>query len=389
MGKMVYNEEDRKVGQTKFVDVTPETERLKELDHFWIEIEKKPSQWKLWRFSYLDTDLTETYLPDLTHARFNEPILLIHGFNSQHTIFNWFARELWRHGFRYIFALDIISIIDLNSASADLARNIAIIKEITKAHKISMIAYASGGVLARYYTKFMNGAAHIRVLAMIGSPHDKTQYLNLLQNKSEATKEEVDQASDYFEDISSTISEKELYFLTQINIGGSVWSSSKDGGAVRFIPLPDAVNISVGSTQLRVHKHRIVFRLVQPLLIPQIAIFKIRLLTLININSPVSLWIHSQGRLTQQYPRQGFITPHQEIAIPENPMIIYTNQVELNRDRPLKLVVHAFENVRLQQKRIGRIDIPINLESLPRVEYLSLLGDSDQRIDLALYAYIP
>ncbi len=386
---MAYEDEDRKPGQTKFVDVTPETVRLKELDHFWIEIEKKGIEWRLWRFSYLDTDLTENYLPDLTHARFNEPILLIHGFRSKHTIFNWFARELWRHGFRYIFALDISSLIDLNVASANLSENVKTIKEITNAHKISVLAHASGGILTRFYAKFQNGAAHIRVLAMIGSPHDKTQYLKLLQNKSRASEEEVEQAIDYFEDISSTISEKELYFLTQINVGGSVWSTEKNGSVVRFIPLPDAVNISIGETQLRVHKHRIVFRLVQPFLIPQIAIFKIRLLTLVNIHSPLSLWIHSQGRVTQQYPRQGFIAPHQDIAIPENPVIVYTNQVELNREDPLKLVIHAFENVRLQQKRVGRLEVPIKLDSLPRVEYLSLLGEEGQRIDLALYAYIP
>ncbi len=386
---MKYEDEDWKRSQAKFVDVTQETERLKDLDHFWIEIEKEGSEWRLWRFAYLDTDLTEIYLPDLTHARFNEPILLIHGFNSKHTIFNWFARELWRYGFRYIFALDMSDLIDLDNASANLAKNVKIIKEITNAHKISVLAHASGGVLTRYYTKFQNGAAHIRVLAMIGSPHDKTQYLNLLQNKINATKEELEQAIDYFEDISSTISEKELCFLTQINIGGSVWSTSKNGNTVRFIPLPDAVNISVGETHLRLHRHKIVFRLVRPFLIPQIAILKIRLLTLVNLQSPVSLWIHSQGHLTQQYPRQGFIAPNQKIAIPENPMIIYTNQVKLDLEGSQKLVIHAFENVRLQQKKIGRLKVPIKIDRLPRVEYLSLVGEEGQRIDFALYAYIP
>ncbi len=386
---MMFEDEDRKRNQAKFVDITPETERLKELDHFWIEIEKKVSEWRLWRFAYLDTDLTEKYLPDITHARFNEPIMLIHGFNSKHTIFNWFAKELWKYGFRYIFAIDISSLVDLNSASVNLGKNVKIIKEITNAHKISVLAHGSGGILTRFYTKFQDGAAHIRVLAMIGSPHDKTQYLNLLQRKNKPTKEEIEQAIDYFEDINSTISEKELYFLTQINIGGSVWSTSKNGNIIRFIPLPDAVNISIGSTHLRVHKHKIVFRLVQPFLIPQIAIFKIRLLTLVNLQSPVSLWIHSQGHLTQQYPRQGFIAPNQKIAIPENPMIIYTNQIKLDHEGPLKVVIHAFENVRLQQKNIGRIEVPINLDSLPRVEYLSLVGDEGQRIDFALYAYIP
>ncbi|MHA2239921.1 MAG: hypothetical protein ACXAB2_16395, partial [Candidatus Hodarchaeales archaeon] len=101
---MFKQEKSPSANKVRFVHITPETERLKELDHFWIEINKDLKEWTLWRFSFLDTDLTEVYLPDITHARFNEPILLIHGVDSSHIIFNWFARELWRFGFRNIFS---------------------------------------------------------------------------------------------------------------------------------------------------------------------------------------------------------------------------------------------------------------------------------------------
>ena len=129
---MDQQEKTHNTSRPKFVDVTPETERLKELDHFWIEIERRKCEWCLWRFSYLDTDTTELHLKEISHARFNEPILLIHGINSSHIIFNWFARELWIYGFRNIFAIDFPNLINFDDASNNLANNINVIKEITK-----------------------------------------------------------------------------------------------------------------------------------------------------------------------------------------------------------------------------------------------------------------
>ncbi len=46
----------------QFVDVTPETEQLKELDHFWIQMDHC-RHLKLWRFTYFSDDETGEFIP--------------------------------------------------------------------------------------------------------------------------------------------------------------------------------------------------------------------------------------------------------------------------------------------------------------------------------------
>ena len=374
----------------KFVDVSSETERLKELDHFWLEIENHPEKWLLWRFSYLDSDSTEKFLPNVS-IRFNEPILLIHGIDTSHTVFNWFARELWRFGFRNIFALDTPQDGDIKNSSHNLGLSLDIIKEITKAHRISLVAHGSGGIIARYFSKFKGGAKYIRVLALIGIPHGKTEYLNVLRNKKSVSDEYLVQTSEYLEDIRTTVTEDELYYLTQINIGGPIWSSSSDPILFKHIPLADAINISVSETILRVHKHKLVFRLLQPFLLPQVAIFKIRLLTFVNIRTPIFLRIHCHDRLTQLYPRQGVLAPNtsKKIFIPEVPVIIYSNSVRLDQTSPSNIVIYAYKKDGMNEKLLGKGEFSVRLEKLPYVDYTTLWGVNDERIDLAIYAYLP
>ncbi|MFX0122603.1 MAG: hypothetical protein ACFFAE_03140 [Candidatus Hodarchaeota archaeon] len=61
----------------RFRDITPETERLKELDRFSMLL-YHCKHIKLFRFSYLSDDETGEFIPT-GNARFYEPILMIHG----------------------------------------------------------------------------------------------------------------------------------------------------------------------------------------------------------------------------------------------------------------------------------------------------------------------
>ncbi|MCK4848574.1 MAG: hypothetical protein KAT16_06100, partial [Candidatus Heimdallarchaeota archaeon] len=276
-------------------------------------------------------------------------------------------------------------------SSDDLAQSIEIIKELTKAHRISIVAHASGGIIARFFSKFKGGAKHIRVLAMIGIPQGKTEYLNVLRSKKSVPNEQLIQTSEYLEDIRTTVTEEELYYLTQINIGGSIWSPSSDSGLFKHIPLADAINISVSETHLRVHKHKLVFRLLQPFLIPQVAIFKIRLLTFVNIKTPIFLRIHCHDRLTQLYPRHGVLAPDtsKKIFIPEVPVIIFSNNVRLDQTSASNIIIYAYKKEGMTEKLLGRVQFTIKLEKFPYVDYETLRGENDERIDLAIYAYLP
>ncbi|MHA1969851.1 MAG: esterase/lipase family protein [Candidatus Hodarchaeales archaeon] len=358
----------------RFVDITPETERLKELDHFWI-IMDHCRELGLWRFSYVSEDETGEYIPKGPSARFNEPILMMHGYGTSHTMFNWFARELWYAGFRFLFALDCNESSELLEASKRLEKVINEIREITNAERISIIAHSTGGIIARYYTKFTIGAdRHLRILAMIGTPHDKTQYLKYLKT-TKMEKSDIVKTLDYLEDINSTLTEKELYHLTQINVGGSPWTyKSRLGEKLRFIPISDAINIVISSTHLRVHKHKATLATLRHLLVPNVAVFKIRLLAIQNIRSHLVFRIHYRGHMTQIYPQRGVI------HIP--------SEIESQNNQP-KLTVYLFSKQRIKQKKIGKLEIEIDYKELPNIQYASLEGKSNERVDLAIYSYIP
>ncbi|UCG90606.1 MAG: hypothetical protein JSU57_02430 [Candidatus Heimdallarchaeota archaeon] len=374
----------------RFVDVTPETERLKELDHFWIQMDHC-RHLKLWRFSYLSDDETGEFIPT-GEARFYEPILMIHGYGSSHTIFNWFARELWYFGFRKLFAIDNEHA-KLKVAGNRLAQTIDEIEQITNAHRISIITHSTGGIMARYFTKFTAGAdSHIRILAMCGVPHDDAQYLkNLKDDQTQLDKSQIRKALDYLEDINSTITEKELYHLTQVNLSGGLWSKSRED-TIQFVPLSDAINIPVGQTHMRVHKHKAIFGTLRPLLVPQVTVFKIRLLTISNITALLGIRIHYKGRITQKYPQSGWIqipSTLQGPYLPEVPVIIFCNSVSLDQCQDTELVINLFEKQRFKQRTIGKAEFTLNCNELPRVDYITIRGKLEKRVDLAIYTYIP
>ncbi|MFX0013773.1 MAG: hypothetical protein ACFFB2_03330 [Promethearchaeota archaeon] len=87
-----------------FINVTPETERLKELGHFWIVMDQC-RHLNLWRFSFLSDDETGEFIAT-GEGRFYKSVLMIHGHGTKHKIFNWLSRELWYFGFRKLFAID-------------------------------------------------------------------------------------------------------------------------------------------------------------------------------------------------------------------------------------------------------------------------------------------
>ncbi|UCE14830.1 MAG: hypothetical protein JSV04_06515 [Candidatus Heimdallarchaeota archaeon] len=375
----------------RFVDVTPETERLKELDHFWIQMDHC-RHLDLWRFSYLSDDETGEFIPN-GKARFYEPILMIHGDNSIHTIFNWFARELWYFGFRKLFAIDRQIAGDLQIVGNRLDQIIDEIKQITHAERISIIAHSSGGLVARYFAKFVSGAdSHIRILALCGVPHDRAQYLEHLKaSESSLDESQIYRALDYLEDMNATITEKELYRLTQINLGGGLWSKTPQEGSIRYIPLSDAINISVGQTHMRIHKHKATFGTLRHLLIPNVAAFKIRLLSITNVTKPIGIRIHYKGRITQNYPQRGWLQIPSTLNgpfLPEAPIIIFCNSITLDHCKA-ELVIYIFEKHTLRRKSVGRVDFTLKCDELPRVDYITINGDRGEQVNLAVYTYIP
>lgn len=109
------------------------------------------------------------------------PILLLHGFADNHSIFTLLRRGLLRRGFSRVFAMNYsVRTKDVRTAAAQLAEEIEAIVEETGFERIHIVAHSLGGVVARYYVTRLGGDERIHTLVTLGSPHYGTLLAHLL-----------------------------------------------------------------------------------------------------------------------------------------------------------------------------------------------------------------
>lgn len=109
------------------------------------------------------------------------PILLLHGFADNHSIFTLLRRGLLRRGFSRVFAMNYsVRTKDVRTAAAQLAQEVEAIVEETGYERIHIVAHSLGGVVARYYVTRLGGDERIHTLVTLGSPHAGTLLAHLL-----------------------------------------------------------------------------------------------------------------------------------------------------------------------------------------------------------------
>ncbi|SMC49998.1 esterase/lipase family protein [Janibacter indicus] len=109
------------------------------------------------------------------------PILLLHGFADNHSIFTVLRRGLLRRGFSRVFAMNYsVRTRDVRTAAAQLAEEVEAIVEETGYERIHIVAHSLGGVVARYYVTRLGGDERIHTLATLGAPHTGTLAAYLL-----------------------------------------------------------------------------------------------------------------------------------------------------------------------------------------------------------------
>lgn len=74
---------------------------------------------------------------------------------------------------------------------------------------------------------------------------------------------------------------------------------------------------------------------------------------------------------------------------PEAPLIIFCHSIPLDQYKEAELVINLFEKHQLKQRSIGKINYTVKCDELPRVDYITIQGKSNERVDLAIYTYIP
>ena len=104
------------------------------------------------------------------------PVLLVPGAVGQDYVYwNLFTRRLRRDGFEpHTVVFPRFTMLDLRVSAEHLARRVDEVREGTGAAKVPLVAHSMGGLIARWYLRFLGGAGNVSAIAHMGVPHRGT-----------------------------------------------------------------------------------------------------------------------------------------------------------------------------------------------------------------------
>ncbi|MEU6122959.1 alpha/beta fold hydrolase [Streptomyces sp. NPDC047123] len=105
------------------------------------------------------------------------PVLLLHGFIDNRSVFVLLRRALSRHGgHRRVESLNYSPLTcDIRGAAELLGRHVEELCERTGHARVDIVGHSLGGLIARYYTQRLGGDARVRTLVTLGTPHSGTR----------------------------------------------------------------------------------------------------------------------------------------------------------------------------------------------------------------------
>ncbi|MFE9766989.1 esterase/lipase family protein [Streptomyces sp. NPDC005808] len=109
------------------------------------------------------------------------PVVLLHGFIDNRSVFVLLRRSLAQHGRQHIESLNYSPLTcDIRTAAELLGRHIVEICERTGQDRVDIVGHSLGGLIARYYVQCLGGDAHVRTLVTLGTPHSGTRVAPLM-----------------------------------------------------------------------------------------------------------------------------------------------------------------------------------------------------------------
>ncbi|SDN02217.1 alpha/beta hydrolase fold [Streptomyces sp. cf386] len=117
-----------------------------------------------------------THLPTET----NPPVVLLHGFIDNRSVFVLLRRNLAQHGRHQVESLNYSPLTcDIRTAAELLGRHIEEICERTGSRQVDIVGHSLGGLIARYYVQCLGGDLRVRTLVTLGTPHSGTSVVPL------------------------------------------------------------------------------------------------------------------------------------------------------------------------------------------------------------------
>ncbi|MEU8350163.1 alpha/beta fold hydrolase [Streptomyces sp. NPDC048845] len=115
-------------------------------------------------------------VPDPAAAPDRPPVLMVHGFADNRSVFVLLRRSLRRHGWQRLETLNHSPLTrDIRTAAATLGRRVEDICERTGRDRVDVVGHSLGGLIARYYVQRLGGDARVRTLVTLGTPHSGTR----------------------------------------------------------------------------------------------------------------------------------------------------------------------------------------------------------------------
>lgn len=104
------------------------------------------------------------------------PVLLLHGFVDNRSVFALLRRSLARHGWRHVHALNYSPLTrDVRTAALLLGRHVEQLCDHTGQPRVDIVGHSLGGLIARYYVQRLDGHRWVRTVVTLGTPHSGTR----------------------------------------------------------------------------------------------------------------------------------------------------------------------------------------------------------------------
>ncbi|NJP50622.1 alpha/beta fold hydrolase [Streptomyces sp. SBST2-5] len=104
------------------------------------------------------------------------PVVLLHGFIDNRSVFVLLRRSLAQHGRQQVESLNYSPLTcDIRSAAELLGRHIEEVCERTGHSQVDVVGHSLGGLIARYYVQRLGGDSRVRTVVTLGTPHAGTR----------------------------------------------------------------------------------------------------------------------------------------------------------------------------------------------------------------------
>ncbi|MFJ9765345.1 esterase/lipase family protein [Streptomyces erythrochromogenes] len=104
------------------------------------------------------------------------PVLLLHGFTDNRSVFVLLRRALAASGLRHVEAYNYSPLtLDLRVTARHLARRVEELCERTGQDRVDLVGHSLGGLVGRYYVQRLGGDTRVRTLVTLGTPHSGTR----------------------------------------------------------------------------------------------------------------------------------------------------------------------------------------------------------------------